>query len=115
MDSHEADIVAQYLAGSLDLATAAERIAALEGFGDGIRDAGFDSAVVMGMGGSSLAPDVLRRTFGSAEGYPELRILDSTDPAAVAATLDDGAQERRHGDATLRVDRIQGTALKQML
>jgi glucose-6-phosphate isomerase len=66
-----------------------DQIAALEGFGDGIRDAGFDTAVVMGMGGSSLAPDVLRRTFGSAEGYPELRILDSTDPAAVAATLDD--------------------------
>jgi len=65
------------------------QIAALEGFGDGIRDAGFDTAVVMGMGGSSLAPDVLRRTFGSAEGYPELRILDSTDPLAVAAAMDD--------------------------
>ena len=63
--------------------------AALEGFGDGIRDAGFDTAVVMGMGGSSLAPDVLHRTFGSAEGYPALRILDSTDPAAVGAVMDD--------------------------
>ncbi|HJP87661.1 MAG TPA: hypothetical protein VJ850_01340 [Candidatus Limnocylindrales bacterium] len=66
-----------------------EQIAALEGFGDGIRDAGFDTAVVMGMGGSSLAPDVLRRTFGSTEGYPDLRILDSTDPANVAAVIDD--------------------------
>jgi glucose-6-phosphate isomerase len=66
-----------------------EQIAALEGFGDGIRDAGFDTAVVMGMGGSSLAPDVLRRTFGSTEGYPALRILDSTDPANVAAVMDD--------------------------
>jgi glucose-6-phosphate isomerase len=65
------------------------QIAALEGFGDGIRDAGFDTAVVMGMGGSSLAPDVLRRTFGSTDGYPSLRILDSTDPAAVAAVMDD--------------------------
>ncbi len=65
------------------------QIAALEGFGDGIRDAGFDTAVVMGMGGSSLAPDVLRRTFGSAEGYPALRILDSTDPVAVGAVMDD--------------------------
>jgi len=65
------------------------QIAALEGFGDGVRDAGFDTVVVMGMGGSSLAPDVLRRTFGSAEGYPELRILDSTDPLAVAAAMDD--------------------------
>jgi transaldolase / glucose-6-phosphate isomerase len=62
---------------------------ALEGFGDGIREAGFDTAVVMGMGGSSLAPDILHRTFGSAEGYLALRILDSTDPAAVAATVDD--------------------------
>ena len=65
------------------------QVAALEGFGDGIRDAGFDTAVVMGMGGSSLAPDVLVRTFGSTEGYPALRILDSTDPAAVAAVMDD--------------------------
>jgi transaldolase/glucose-6-phosphate isomerase len=65
------------------------QVAALEGFGDGIRDAGFDTAVVMGMGGSSLAPDVLRRTFGSTEGYPELRILDSTDPVAVGAVMDD--------------------------
>ncbi|MEO8273902.1 MAG: glucose-6-phosphate isomerase [Chloroflexota bacterium] len=65
------------------------QIAALEGFGDGLAEAGFDTAVVMGMGGSSLAPDVLLRTFGSAEGYPDLRILDSTDPAAVAAAMDD--------------------------
>ena len=62
---------------------------ALEGFGDGIRDAGFDTAVVMGMGGSSLAPDVLARTFGTTEGYIALRILDSTDPVAVAAAVDD--------------------------
>ncbi len=66
-----------------------DQIAALEGFGDGIRVAGFTTAVVMGMGGSSLAPEVLHRTFGTAEGYLNLRILDSTDPAAVAATVDD--------------------------
>ncbi len=66
-----------------------DQIAALEGFGDGIRVAGFRTAVVMGMGGSSLAADVLHRTFGTADGYLDLRILDSTDPAAVAATVDD--------------------------
>jgi glucose-6-phosphate isomerase len=65
------------------------QIAALEGFGEGVRDAGFSAAVVGGMGGSSLAPDVLHRTFGSADGWLDLRILDSTDPAAVAATVDD--------------------------
>ena len=66
-----------------------DQIAALEGFGDGIRVAGFRTAVVMGMGGSSLAPEVLHRTFGRAEGYLDLRVLDSTDPDAVAATVDD--------------------------
>jgi hypothetical protein len=43
----------------------------------------------MGMGGSSLAPDVFHRTFGTTPGYLGLRILDSTDPAAVAAAVDD--------------------------
>ena len=62
---------------------------ALEGFGDGIVAAGFTTAIVAGMGGSSLAPDVLHRTFGSQDGYLALRILDSTDPAFVAATVDD--------------------------
>ena len=65
------------------------QIAALEGFGDAARVAGFRTAVVMGMGGSSLAPEVLDRTFGTADGYLDLRILDSTDPEAVAATVDD--------------------------
>jgi glucose-6-phosphate isomerase len=67
----------------------AERIAGLEGFGDAVVDEGYTTAVVAGMGGSSLAPDVLHRTFGSLEGYLGLRILDSTDPAYVSATLDD--------------------------
>jgi glucose-6-phosphate isomerase len=66
-----------------------DRIAALEAFGDAIVEQGYTTVVVAGMGGSSLAPDVLHRTFGSQEGYPELRVLDSTDPAYVAATLDD--------------------------
>ena len=67
----------------------AVQAAALEGFGDGVRETGFDTAVVMGMGGSSLAPDVFHRTFGTTEDYLDLRILDSTDPAAVGAVVDD--------------------------
>ena len=66
-----------------------DQIAALEGFGEGVRDAGFTTAVVAGMGGSSLAPEVFARTFGTADGWLELRVLDSTDPAAVAAVVDD--------------------------
>jgi len=76
--------------GWLDAPTdASDDIPALEGFGDGIVDAGFTTAVVAGMGGSSLAPDVLHRTFGASEGYLDLRVLDSTDPEAVAGVLDD--------------------------
>ena len=88
-DEEVAEAIADRL-GWLDApAHFALQAAALEGFGDGAREAGFDTAVVMGMGGSSLAPDILHRTFGTVEGYLGLRILDSTDPAAVAATVDD--------------------------
>jgi transaldolase/glucose-6-phosphate isomerase len=66
-----------------------EQIPALEGFAQGVRDAGFTSAVVMGMGGSSLAPDVLARSFGVAHGWLDIRILDSTDPENVGRVLDD--------------------------
>jgi transaldolase/glucose-6-phosphate isomerase len=45
-------------------------------------------AVVLGMGGSSLAPDVLRATFGKKPGYPRLHVLDSSDPAQVKAVED---------------------------
>jgi transaldolase / glucose-6-phosphate isomerase len=44
---------------------------------------GFDHAVVLGMGGSSLCSEVVRRLFGKREGYPELLVLDSTVPEAV--------------------------------
>jgi glucose-6-phosphate isomerase len=66
-----------------------DRTVGLEAFGDAVVEEGYETAVVAGMGGSSLAPDVLHRTFGSTEGYLALRILDSTDPAYVSATLDD--------------------------
>jgi len=45
----------------------------------------FDHVVLLGMGGSSLAPEVLFKTFGNEDGFPDLRVLDSTDPAQVAA------------------------------
>ena len=52
----------------------------LEDFGQEIKEAGFRHVVVLGMGGSSLGPEVLRQTFGSAAGYPKLMVLDSTVP-----------------------------------
>ena len=44
--------------------------------------------VLMGMGGNSLGTEVLRRTFGPVDGYPELLVLDSTAPASVQAVSD---------------------------
>ncbi len=52
-----------------------------------IRDAGFSHVVLLGMGGSSLGPEVARQTFGSTPGYPELIVLDSTVPARVRSVL----------------------------
>ncbi len=46
---------------------------------------GFKHVMLLGMGGSSLCPEVFRRTFGKTVGFPELHVLDSTDPATVAA------------------------------
>ena len=56
----------------------------MRAFAAEIRKAGFTRAVLCGMGGSSLAPEVLRRTFGVAKGACDVAVLDSTDPAAVA-------------------------------
>jgi transaldolase / glucose-6-phosphate isomerase len=55
----------------------------------GIREAarteGVSDVLLLGMGGSSLCPEVLKRTFGRQPGFPELHVLDSTDPAQVRA------------------------------
>jgi transaldolase/glucose-6-phosphate isomerase len=48
-----------------------------------VRQAGFSHLLLLGMGGSSLCPDVLRATFGQTPGFPELHVLDSTDPTQV--------------------------------
>ena len=50
-----------------------------------IKKAKFKHALLLGMGGSSLCPEVLRLTFGKIKGFPELHVLDSTDPAQIKA------------------------------
>ena len=62
-------------------------------FAQEIKRDGFKDAVLLGMGGSSLGPEVLGATYGQKPGWPRLRILDSTVPAqieALDATLDIG-------------------------
>ena len=63
------------------------QLSTLEAFRDEIRGAYFRHVVLLGMGGSSLGPEVLRQTFGSADGYPELIVLDSTIPSRVQAVV----------------------------
>jgi transaldolase/glucose-6-phosphate isomerase len=66
----------------------------LRRFADGVRREGYARILLLGMGGSSLAPEVLARTFGPQEGFPRLEVLDSTHPAAVRAALEGGDLDR---------------------
>lgn len=55
----------------------------IQEFVDDVRSTGLRKAVLLGMGGSSLAPDVFVSCFGSAEGYLDLQVLDTTVPGAI--------------------------------
>jgi transaldolase/glucose-6-phosphate isomerase len=52
-------------------------------FAHEIKNAGFSHLLLLGMGGSSLCPEVMKMTFGRINGFPELHVLDSTDPSQV--------------------------------
>ncbi len=69
------DIVPEQLARHVELRNLAKEV----------WSAGFKQVLLLGMGGSSLCPEVLRMTFGRVAGYPDLHVLDSTDPAQVKA------------------------------
>ena len=60
-----------------------EQLPTIIDLADKVRAEGYEHAVLLGMGGSSLCPEVFRTTFGVRAGYPQLRVLDSTDPRAV--------------------------------
>jgi glucose-6-phosphate isomerase len=75
-----------------------DEIAELEAWAEGIRSAGFTYAVVCGMGGSSLAPEVLARVLPRSAHGLRVAVLDSTDPEAVATT--DAASDP---ESTLRI------------
>jgi glucose-6-phosphate isomerase len=80
------------VANRLGWLTIAERMLGdadeLQAFADRVRDDGIRDVVLLGMGGSSLAPEVLRRSFSSAADRPTLHVLDSTDAATVRAVGD---------------------------
>jgi glucose-6-phosphate isomerase len=66
---------------------ASPHVSRLRAFADAIRKDSFTDIVLLGMGGSSLAPEVLRRVIGVAPGWPRFRVLDSVDPEAVRDAL----------------------------
>jgi glucose-6-phosphate isomerase len=79
--------VQQLIANRLGWVTAIDFVTShrsrLADFADAARRDGFSDVVLMGMGGSSLAPEVLRQVIGTAPGFPRLCVLDSVDPEAV--------------------------------
>lgn len=63
----------------------AEALSKINKFVESVRADGYRQALLLGMGGSSLAPEVFRRIFDVTEGYLDLAVLDTTDPGAIAA------------------------------
>jgi transaldolase/glucose-6-phosphate isomerase len=59
-----------------------QRLAAIT---EAVRNTGFSHVLLLGMGGSTLGPEVFKATFGTISGFPELHVLDSTDPAQIRA------------------------------
>ena len=82
------DSVAKMIGNSLGWLTVAEEMRGvaqdLREFAHEVRQK-FRHVMVCGMGGSSLCPEVLARTFGQQAGFPELLVLDSTDPDVIAS------------------------------
>jgi transaldolase/glucose-6-phosphate isomerase len=65
-----------------------KEVGRLKELADDVKRAGFQRVVLLGMGGSSLAPEVFQRTFGNQEGFPELTVLDSTNPDTIRHVSD---------------------------
>ena len=75
--------------GAIEFAT--PRLSRLRDFATAVHADGFTDIVLLGMGGSSLAPEVLRQVIGVAPGFPRFRVLDSVDPDAVRDALEPAA------------------------
>ncbi len=77
--------------GWLDVASQMrERVAEIQAFAGQVKSDGFTGAVLLGMGGSSLASEVLRQSIAAhvRDGWPTLHVLDTTDPATILAVSD---------------------------
>jgi glucose-6-phosphate isomerase len=84
-DASERQTIANRLGWMSSPFLMADSIQRLQTFAATILASGFTDVVLLGMGGSSLAPEVMRSILGVAPGWPRFRMLDSTDPAAIRA------------------------------
>ncbi len=87
-EKREDDVELSNRLGWLNLPTQMEdEIPDLQNFAEEVKEK-YSSIVLLGMGGSSLAPEVFFKTFGNKKGYPNLTVLDSTHPKAVKQIID---------------------------
>jgi len=82
-DPNEQQEITDRLGWLTVMTTMRAEIPRLRALHDEVRADGFSDAVLMGMGGSSLAPEVMRETFATGDAAPRLHVLDSTDPATI--------------------------------
>ena len=71
-----------------------DNVKRMEELADAVRSDGYTHALLLGMGGSSLAPKVFRKTFGVKDGFLDVGVLDSTDPATIVAHTETLAPSR---------------------
>lgn len=84
-DPAHTSVITQRL-GWLDVAKQMqEKVGEISQFVERVRADGYERAVLLGMGGSSLAPEVFRRVFGRRDGFLDLTVLDTTDPETIAS------------------------------
>ena len=81
--SDKPDEITNRLGWLVSARTSLSALKEINEFVDSVRKEGFKKALLLGMGGSSLAPEVFRLTFGVADGFLDLAVLDSTDPTMV--------------------------------
>jgi glucose-6-phosphate isomerase len=87
----------------------AQDLANLAELGADVETGGFKTVLLLGMGGSSLCPEVLAETFGQQPEFPALHIVDSTDPAQVKAVRDKPEPQGDAGDRGQQIRLHAGT------
>ncbi len=86
------------------------QIGALQEFADEVMGAGFKHVLLLGMGGSSLAPEVMEYTYGIAPGHPNFAVLDTTDPTTIREYM----REMNPDDTLYVVSSKSGTTLETL-